>query len=70
MPCAACEITSCQISMKEVAYFGHLSEKGANNLHHFCGLDCLEMWRRRAKEEFPTGLATRTSHIESGEDVG
>ena len=24
LPCPACEITSCQIRMKEVPYFGHL----------------------------------------------
>ena len=72
LPCAndaACEITSCQICMMEVPISATLSEEGADYLHHFCGLDCLEIWRRRAREEVPAGTASRAPHPESGEGV-
>ena len=66
LPCvddAACEITSCQTCMKEVPISATLSEEGADYLHHFCGLDCLEVWRRKAQREFPNGSPSPTPHI-------
>ena len=35
LPCAACEITSCQISMKEVAYFSHPEREGGEQSPSF-----------------------------------
>ena len=61
LPCAddaACEVTSCQICMKEVPISATLSEEGADYLHHFCGLDCLETWRQKARQEFPPSSST------------
>lgn len=56
LPCAddaACEITRCQMCMNEVPISATLSDEGSDYLHHFCGLDCLEVWRRKAQQEFP-----------------
>lgn len=61
LPCeddAACEITSCTQCMKDVPLSATLSEEGADYLHHFCGLDCLEAWRRKARQEFPPSSGT------------
>lgn len=58
LPCAndaACEITSCTQCMKDVPLSATLSEEGADYVHHFCGLDCLETWRRKARQEFAAG---------------
>ena len=61
LPCvddATCEITSCEICMKEVPVSATLREEGADYIHHFCGLDCLERWRRKAPQEFPPDSST------------
>ena len=61
LPCvddAACEITSCEICMKEVPVSATLNEEGADYIHHFCRLDCLETWRRKARQEFPPDALT------------
>ena len=69
LPCAddaACEVTSCQMCMKEVPISATLSEEGADYLHHFCGLDCLEVWRRQAQQEFPeSNPSSLTPHIKA-----
>lgn len=56
LPCAddaTCEITSCTQCLKDVPLSASLSEEGADYLHHFCGLDCLEAWRQQARQAFP-----------------
>lgn len=55
---AGCEITSCEMCMKEIPVSAALNEEGADYIHHFCGLDCLETWRLKARQEFhPTTAA-------------
>lgn len=48
-----CATTRCTQCMKDVPLSATLSEEGADYMHHFCGLDCLDAWRRRARQEFP-----------------
>lgn len=60
LPCvedAGCEITSCEVCLKEIPVSAALNEESADYIHHFCGLDCLETWRRRARQEFPSDTA-------------
>ena len=69
LPCAddaACEITSCQMCMKEVPISATLSDEGSDYLHHFCGLDCLEVWRRQAQQAFADELSGPTPDTHGG----
>lgn len=60
LPCvedAGCEITSCEVCLKEIPVSAALNEEGADYIHHFCGLDCLEIWQHRVRQEFPSDTA-------------
>lgn len=52
----ACTVFTCATCLKEVPPDSVSLTDAQDYVHHFCGLDCLELWRKRAAaEEGPTG---------------
>jgi hypothetical protein len=45
---AGCTVLSCAVCLKEVPPDAVSLTDVRDYVHHFCGLDCLEEWRRRA----------------------
>lgn len=43
----ACRVTRCEICLKEVPPDAVNVADAQDYVHHFCGLDCLDLWRRR-----------------------
>ena len=58
-PCAdenACTVYTCAVCLKEVPADAASVTDAQDYVHHFCGLDCLAVWRERAAaEEGSTG---------------
>ena len=42
-----CAIVSCAVCMTEIPSDVALSHEGPDYVQHFCGLDCLEAWKRK-----------------------
>ncbi|TCV86718.1 DUF3330 domain-containing protein [Sulfurirhabdus autotrophica] len=45
-----CEVLSCEVCLIEVPADISASFEGPDYVHHFCGLDCLDKWRKQVKE--------------------
>jgi hypothetical protein len=55
-PVAACdseEMTACEVCLAEVPVSVAEGFEGPDYVHHFCGLNCLEMWRAKLKDKQP-----------------
>ena len=51
VPCAdddACSVITCAVCLKEVPADAVRLTDAQDYVHHFCGLDCLEAWRKQA----------------------
>ncbi|MFN3398190.1 MAG: DUF3330 domain-containing protein [Sulfurimicrobium sp.] len=51
-PCASddvCEMVQCEVCMMEVPVSVSQSFEGTDYVHHFCGLECLGLWRENLK---------------------
>lgn len=46
-----CEMTQCEVCMKEIPASVAQSFEGHDYVHHFCGLDCLGVWRAKQEHE-------------------
>lgn len=44
-----CEVVQCEVCMKEVPGSVAQSLEGSDYVHHFCGLECLGLWRAKAE---------------------
>lgn len=44
----ACETQQCEVCLKDIPT-DTVGTYTQDYIHHFCGLDCLEMWRKRAQ---------------------
>jgi hypothetical protein len=44
----SCEVLSCEVCLVEIPSSVAQSVEGPDYVHHFCGLDCLEVWRKTA----------------------
>lgn len=44
-----CELQQCEVCLKEIPADALHVNDALDYVHHFCGLDCLETWRKRAK---------------------
>lgn len=44
-----CEVLQCEMCMKEVPASVAQSFEGIDYVHHFCGLECLGLWRGNLK---------------------
>lgn len=44
-----CEMTACEVCLAEVPDSVAESFEGPDYVHHFCGLNCLEIWRSKKK---------------------
>lgn len=50
-PCAdedTCTVLTCAVCLKEVPADAVRLTDAQDYVHHFCGLDCLEIWRKQA----------------------
>jgi len=47
----SCEVVSCAVCMTEVPGSVAKSFEGPDYVQHFCGLDCLEKWRKQANNK-------------------
>lgn len=45
---AACTVVTCTVCLKEVPADSVNVTDAQDYVHHFCGLDCLEVWRKQA----------------------
>jgi hypothetical protein len=50
---AACVVVRCAVCLKEVPADAVNVADAQDYVHHFCGLDCLDVWRRRAGAPHP-----------------
>lgn len=44
-----CEVVQCEVCMKEVPASVAQNFEGNDYVHHFCGLECLGLWRENLK---------------------
>ena len=44
----ACTVVSCAVCLKEIPADSIRVTDAQEYVHHFCGLDCLEIWREQA----------------------
>lgn len=44
----ACTVVSCAVCLKEIPADAARLSDTQDYVHHFCGLDCLEAWRKQA----------------------
>jgi hypothetical protein len=50
LPCdadAGCEKLSCAVCLKEIPADAAVSADVQDYIHHFCGLDCLALWKKQ-----------------------
>lgn len=53
---AACTVLTCAVCLQEVPPDSATLADAQDYVRHFCGLDCLEQWRRQAAaRDKPTG---------------
>ncbi len=45
---AACKVLKCAVCLKEIPPDSVSLTDAQDYVHHFCGLDCLEIWQKRA----------------------
>ena len=48
----SCDVVSCEICLAEIPATVAHSTEGPDYVHHFCGLNCLEQWQKKAHAEF------------------
>ena len=51
---ASCAALSCEICLAEIPATVAHSMEGPDYVHHFCGLNCLEEWQKKARGEVAT----------------
>jgi hypothetical protein len=44
----SCTVVSCEVCLKEVPADSVKLTDAQDYVHHFCGLDCLEIWQKQA----------------------
>jgi hypothetical protein len=44
----SCTVFSCEVCLKEIPADAVRITDAQDYVHHFCGLDCLEVWQKRA----------------------
>ena len=44
----SCTVISCEVCLKEVPADSAKVTDAQDYVHHFCGLDCLEIWQKQA----------------------
>lgn len=44
-----CTVLTCEMCLTELPASDAIREEAADYVAHFCGLDCLELWRRKGK---------------------
>ena len=44
-----CTVLTCEMCLTELPESDAIREEAADYIAHFCGLDCLELWRRQGK---------------------
>lgn len=58
-----CTVFSCEICLVEIPADAAQVADAQDYVHHFCGLDCLEVWRKRAAARQQTNPAGRSDRL-------
>ena len=45
---ASCTVMSCEVCLQEIPADSVKQADAQDYIHHFCGLNCLEAWQKRA----------------------
>lgn len=57
---AICTVLTCAVCLKEVPPDSAVLADAQDYVRHFCGLDCLDLWRRQAVgQDQPAGSGDR-----------
>ena len=59
----ACTALTCAVCLKEVPADAVNVTDAQDYVHHFCGLECLEIWRKQAAIRQPTHPAKRSNRL-------
>lgn len=51
-----CEMVQCEMCIKEVPASVAQNFEGVDYVHHFCGLECLGLWRENSKVKDTGGI--------------
>ena len=46
-----CQAVSCEVCLVEIPPDLAYSHEGPDYVHHFCGLNCLDLWKAKAEKE-------------------
>ena len=60
---ATCTIFSCEVCLKEIPADTVKVADAQDYVHHFCGLECLEIWQKQAADRQQTGPAGRSDRL-------
>ena len=44
----SCTVLTCEVCLKEIPADSVMHADAQDYVHHFCGLECLEIWRKQA----------------------
>ncbi|WP_040724325.1 DUF3330 domain-containing protein [Thiobacillus thioparus] len=59
----ACTVINCDVCLKEIPADAAKVADAQDYVHHFCGLECLEIWRKQAAIRQPTRPAKRSDRL-------
>jgi hypothetical protein len=60
---AACTVVSCAVCLKEIPADSIRVTDAQEYVHHFCGLDCLEIWRKQATADAGESGSPRSDRL-------
>ncbi len=59
----SCTVFNCEICLREIPADASSQSYTQDYVHHFCGLECLEVWRKRAGLPLPARPAPRSDRL-------
>ena len=59
----ACSVVSCAVCLKEIPADSIRVTDAQEYVHHFCGLDCLEIWRKQAAADVGQSGSPRSDRL-------
>ncbi|MDA8127174.1 MAG: DUF3330 domain-containing protein [Betaproteobacteria bacterium] len=60
---ATCTVFSCEVCLKEIPADTVNVADAQDYFHHFCGLECFEIWWKRAREHQQAAPARRPDRV-------
>jgi hypothetical protein len=59
----SCTVFNCEVCLKEIPADALNVTDAQDYVHHFCGLDCLGIWRKRAGNHLKSKPAGRSDRL-------